>query len=257
MKTHLALSMVLTGAMLAGGCATKKYVRNTTAPVQAKLDQVGEQTTRNTSAVEDARKEIKTVDEKAESGISAARERAMTAENKATDAMNKATEAGTMAADARSRADKASSEIASLRNVVANIDDYKPVGETTVNFAFNKDKLTPEAKEALDKLAADKANMKRFVVAVEGFTDRTGSPDYNNALSQRRANAVVNYLVTQHNIPLYRIYNVGLGSQKPADEGKGREARSKNRRVEVKIFSADQTMASATSPSTTDAAPTR
>jgi len=254
--------MLLSGAMLAGGCATKKYVRNTAAPIQAKVDQVGEQANRNTAAVEDARKEIKTVDEKAESGISAARERAMTAENKANDAMNKATEAGTLAADARSRADKNTSEISSLTSLsaslgaqIANIDDYKPVGETTVQFAFGKDKLTPEAKEALDKLAAGKANMKRFVVAVEGFTDKTGSPDYNTALSQRRATAVVNYLVTQHNIPLYRIYNVGLGSEKPADEGKTREARSKNRRVEVKIFSADEKMASAASSS--NVTPTR
>lgn len=245
MKTHLALSVVLTGALLGGGCATKKYVRNTAAPIQAKVDQVGEQTGRNTTGIEDARKEIKTVDENAQSGISQAKERAMTADNHAGEAMTKATEATTMAADARSRADKANTEIASLRNVVANIDDYKPDGETTVSFGFNKDKLTPEAQQALDKLATDKTGMKRFVVAVEGFTDKTGTSAYNNALSQRRANAVVNYLVTHHNIPLYRIYMVGLGSDKPADEGKGKEARSRNRRVEVKFFSADQSMPSA------------
>ena len=99
--------------------------------------------------------------------------------------------------------------------------------------------------------------MKRFVVAVEGFTDKTGSPDYNNALSQRRANAVVNYLVTKHDIPLFRIYMVGLGSQKPADEGRTRIARSKNRRVEVRIYSADQTMASSGSRSSSADAPTR
>jgi outer membrane protein OmpA-like peptidoglycan-associated protein len=234
--------MVLTGAMLAGGCATKKYVRNTAAPIQAKVDQVGEQTNRNTASIDDERKEIKAVDERAESGISAAKERAMTAENKANDAMNKANEGVAAAADARARADKNTSELASLRNVVSNIDDYKVVGETTVQFAFNKDKLTPESKESLDKLAADKANLKRFVVAVEGYTDKTGSAEYNSALSQRRANSVVNYLVTQHNIPLYRVYMVGLGSEKLADEGKTREAREKNRRVEVKIFSADQSM---------------
>jgi len=258
MKTHLALSMLLTGAMLAGGCATKKYVRNTAAPIQAKVDQVGEQSNRNTAGIEEARKEIKSVDEKAESGISQVRERAMTADNHAGEAMAKATEATTMAADARQRADKANTELASLRNVVANIDDYKPAGDTSVLFKFNSDKLTPEGKEALDKLAADKAAMKRYVVAVEGFTDKTGSLEYNNALSQRRANAVVNYLVTQHNIPLYRIYMVGLGPDKPVDEGKGREARSKNRRVEVRIYSADQTMASSAAPSDANpAVPTR
>jgi outer membrane protein OmpA-like peptidoglycan-associated protein len=247
MNTHLATSILLTGAMLAGGCATKKYVRNTSAPIQAKVDQVGEQANRNTAATEEARKEIKAVDERAESGISAAKERAMTAENKAGEAMNKATEAATSAAQANAHADRNTSEIAAIRNIVSNIDDYKPVAETTVNFAINKDKLTDEAKSSLDKLATDKGNLKRFVVAVEGFTDKIGTDEYNNALSQRRANNVVNYLVTKHDIPLYRIYMVGLGSQKPADEGKTREARSKNRRVEVKIYSADQTMASAAS----------
>jgi len=258
MKT-LALSVILTGAILAGGCATKKYVRNTAAPIQAKVDQVGEQANRNTTGIQETRKEIKSVDEKAESSISQVRERAMTADNHAGEAMAKADEATTMAADARSRADKANSEIASLRNVVSNIDDYKPAGETSVLFKFNSDKLTPEGKEALDKLATDRANMKRYVVAVEGYTDKTGPADYNTALSQRRANTVVNYLVTQHNIPLYRIYMVGLGANKPADEGKTREARQKNRLVEVKIFSADQTIASATAPSaeTNPANPTR
>jgi OOP family OmpA-OmpF porin len=244
--------------MLAGGCATKKYVRNTAAPIQAKVDQVGEQANKNTAGIEEARKEIKAVDEKAESGISQVRERAMTADNHAGEAMTKANEANTLAADARSRADKANTDLASLRNVVSNIDDYKPAGETTVPFKFNSDKLTPEGKESLDKLAADRANMKRYMVAVEGYTDTTGSIEYNNALSRRRADAVVNYLVVQHNIPLYRIYMVGLGPQKPADEGKGREARSKNRRVEVRIYSADQTMASSASPSDANPAnPTR
>jgi len=248
-KTHLALTMVLSGAMLAGGCATKKYVTNTTAPIQAKVDQVGEQANRNTASLEETRKDLKGVDDRAESGISAAKERAMSADNKAGEAMSKANEASTAAADARSRADKASSDLASLRgvvsNAISNIDDYKLSAETTVNFDFNKDKLTPEGKEALDKLAAGKATLKRFVVAVEGYTDKTGTADYNAALSQRRANSVVNYLVTKHEIPLYRIYTVGLGADKPADDGKTREARSKNRRVEVKIFSADSPIASA------------
>jgi OmpA-OmpF porin, OOP family len=244
MKTHLAITAVLGAALLASGCATKKYVRNTTAPIQAKVDQVGDQTNKNSTSIDESRKEIKSVDERAETGISAAKERAMTADNHAGEAMAKANEANGVATEARDLSRKNTSELDSIRNVVSNIDDYKPVAQTTVNFAFGKDKLTPEAQEALDKLAADKGNVKRFVVAVEGFTDKVGSTEYNNALSQRRANAVVNYLVTKHDIPLFRIYMVGLGSQKPADEGRTREARSKNRRVEVKIYSADATMAS-------------
>lgn len=252
MKTHLAMTVILGGALLTGGCATKKYVRNTTAPIQAKVDQVGDQTNKNTAGLEDNRKEIKSVDERAESGISAAKERAMTADNHAAEAMKQAQTASSAAAAAQSKADQDAADITSIRGMVANLDDYKPVAETTVQFGFGKDRLTPDAQAALDKLADDKGNMKRFVVAVEGFTDKIGSTEYNNALSKRRADNVVNYLVTKHDIPLYRIYMVGLGSQKPAEEGNTRAARSKNRRVEVKIYSADQTMAANTAPATTN-----
>src|SRR3954468_1384740 len=100
MKAFLATTCIVTGAMLAGGCATKKYVRNTAAPIQAKVDQVGDQTNRNTTGIEETRKEVKTVDENAQSGISQAKERAMTADNHAGEAMTKANEATTMAADA-------------------------------------------------------------------------------------------------------------------------------------------------------------
>ena len=85
---------------------------------------------------------------------------------------------------------------------------------------------------------------KRFFIAVEGYTDSTGSRQYNEELSRKRADAVVNYLVAKHDIPIYRIHMIGLGKEKPAEEGRNRAARAKNRRVEVKVFSADQVTAS-------------
>jgi OmpA-OmpF porin, OOP family len=239
MNKLLAPSIILTGALLSGGCATKKFVLNTTSPIQTKVDQVGDQTNKNTASIEDTRKEIKGVDEKSEAGISAAKERAMTAESRANDAMGKATEAGTAAASARTVADNNSRELASLRGVVSNLDDYKLAKEASVNFGFGKSALTDDAKAELDSLVANKGTMKRFVISVEGFTDKTGSAEYNLALSRQRANAVVNYLVSKHDIPVYRIYTIGLGEDKLVDEGHDREARAKNRRVEVKIFSAD------------------
>ncbi len=241
MNLNLAVSLALGGTMLIGsGCATKKYVRETAAPIQTKVDQVADTTTKQGAAIDDTRKEVKQVDERATTGISAAKERAMTAENRANEAMTKANDAGKAAADAKNAADKSSSEVAQLRQVVGNLDDYKVAGETTVMFAFNKDKLTDESKQKLDALVADKNKYKRFMIAVEGFTDKTGSAEYNAALSRRRANHVVEYLVSKHDIPIYRIHMIGLGPDKLVDEGRGREARAKNRRVEVKIFSADQ-----------------
>jgi OmpA-OmpF porin, OOP family len=114
-----------------------------------------------------------------------------------------------------------------------------------VLFAFNKDILSSEDQGELDKLADQVSGMKRYFIAVEGFTDQVGSSEYNLALSRRRGDAVVNYMVLKHNLPVYRIQLVGLGKEKLADEGKGREARAKNRRVEVTVFSADTRQGSA------------
>lgn len=239
MRAFLTTACILTGVLLASGCATKKYVRNSTAPIQAKVDQVGEQTTQNSQQIKNTQDQVKQVDDRAQSGISGANEKAATADQHAGDAMNKANQADQSATQANQKGDQNSQAIASLRNTVANIDDYKLQTSATVPFKFNQYKLTPDAMQDLDNLASQVQADKRFFVAVEGYTDRTGSKDYNEALSRRRADSVVQYLVAKHDIPIYRIHMIGLGEEKPVDEGHDRSARAKNRRVEVKVFSAD------------------
>src|SRR5208283_4122402 len=145
MRVFLATTCIIAGSLLAAGCATKTYVRNTTAPIQAKVDQVGQQTTQNSQQIEDTKAQLKSVDDKAQSGINAAQERASAADQHAaaadqhagvadqhaTDAMNQAKQASTLA-DANSR------DLNKLRNVVANIDDYKINTSASVPFAFDK-----------------------------------------------------------------------------------------------------------------------
>lgn len=242
MKPLLATAAI--AGLLASGCATKKYVRNTAAPIQAKVDQVGEQTSKNTASIDDTRKQVKDVDDRAQSGINAAQERAstadqhaLTADQHAGDAMNKANQANQAADQNRQGLDQ-------LRGVVSNIDDYKLQTSVSVPFRFDKYTLSDDAKQNLDKLADDVKADKRFFIAVEGYTDKTGSAQYNETLSRRRADTVVEYLVAQHDMPIYRIHMIGLGEQKPVDDGHGREANAKNRRVEVKVFTADQVTAS-------------
>jgi OOP family OmpA-OmpF porin len=247
MKAFLATTIIVTGAMLAGGCATKKYVRNTSAPIQAKVDQVGEQTTQNSSQINDTRNQVKQVDERATSGISAAQERASTADQHAQTADQHAGEAMTKATQAAQVGDQNTQALNSLRAVVSNIDDFKMQTTVSVPFKFDKWALTSDAKQDLDKLAGDVKADKRFFIAVEGYTDSTGTKQYNETLSRKRADAVVEYLVAKHDIPIYRIHMIGLGEQKPVDETRNREARAKNRRVEVKVFSADQVTASLSS----------
>jgi len=243
MNAFLATTCIVTGALLAGGCATKKYVQNTTAPIQAKVDQVGEQTGRNGQQIEDTRSQVKQVDEKAQSGISAAQERASAADRHAALADQHAGEAQNRADQANRLGEKNTQDVSRLRNVVANIDDYKLQATAALLFGVNKYELTADAKVELDKLATEVKSEKRFYIAVEGFTDSTGSKAYNEALSRRRADRVVEYLVAKHDIPIYRIHMIGLGQEKPVDEAHSREARAKNRRVEVKVFNADQVLA--------------
>jgi len=140
---------------------------------------------------------------------------------------------------ARQLADANNKDLNSLRSVVANIDDYKVQNTASVTFAFDKYALSASAKEDLDKLAASVQADKRFEISVEGYTDSTGDKTYNEALSRKRADAVVSYLVAKHDVPVFRIHMIGLGQEKPVDDGKDKAARAKNRRVEVKVFTAD------------------
>jgi outer membrane protein OmpA-like peptidoglycan-associated protein len=244
-RTFLSVGL-LAATLLTGGCATKKYVQNTTTPIQAKVDQVGDQTNKNGQQIQQTRTDltanINGVDEKAQSGISAAKEQAMTAQNSAQNAMNKAN-------DASALANKDSEEIKSLRQVVSNLDDYKQVADLTIPFAFNKYALTPKDRGDLDSMVANASKNKRYFIAVEGFTDRTGSRQYNEVLSRRRADAVTEYFVAKHDIPIYRIHMIGLGEEKPVDDGHTRAARAKNRRVEIKVFSADESYSLSQLPS--------
>ena len=253
--TRFTLSAgLLAATLLTGGCATKKYVQTTTAPIQAKVDQVGDQTNKNGQQIQQTRTDltanINGVDEKAQNGISAAKEQAMTAQNGAQNAMNRANQAADLAG-------KDSEEIRSLRAQVSNLDDYKQVADLTIPFAFNKFRLTEKDCVDLDNMVVNASKNKRYFIAVEGFTDRIGSRQYNEALSRKRADAVVAYLVAKHDIPIYRIHMIGLGAEKPLDDGRTRAARAKNRRVEIKVFSADESYSLSQLPSSPQQAQAR
>lgn len=246
-------SMILATALAFTGCATKKYVTQTTTPIKGEVDQVQAQANQQGQKIDQQGQQInqqkQQIDDQA-TGLSATNERAVSADQRAGDALNRADQAGQKADTANAKSDKNASDISDLRGVIANLDAYKPVKEVVVPFGFDRDVLTAEAKQRLDELVADQSMLKHYFIAVEGFTDKNGSAEYNAALSRRRADRVVQYLVAQHDIPIYRVHMIGLGSQKPAEEGRNRAANAKNRRVEVTIYSADQNMAAMNSSPT-------
>ena len=218
---------LLAGVLVLGGCATKKYVAQRVDPVKTRVDEVD----KNQQATQ---KQL----EGEEPKISAADEKATSADARATDALGRADAASKKSDEVR---DQLRGE---LNNRIANLDDYKTAGDTTVLFKFDSDKLTDEAKQQLNQLVSGPVgSLKRYFIAIQGFTDKIGTPEYNLALSRRRAEAVQTYLVAQHNIPVYRMQIVGLGKDKPVNDEKTRDDRQKNRRVEVTIFSADANQA--------------
>lgn len=228
---------VLGVAALFAGCATKGYVRQTEVPIEQKVDAATDTNAKQDTTIAQNKQEEDAAIAKTNTAVSAVDEKVTAVDRKAGDAMNKANEAD-------QKADKDSQEIAALRTVIANIDDYKVVGMGTVLFGLNRAVLTKDDKDQLDMVAGGMGSAKRYFVAVEGYTDSTGPKDYNMQLSKRRADAVVEYLVTQKNVPFYQIRVIGLGDNNPVDPGKNRAARAKNRRVEVKVFSADAAVAS-------------
>ncbi|MGA7968650.1 MAG: OmpA family protein [Terriglobales bacterium] len=220
---HIALTLTLAFAVAASiGCTTKNYVRQQTTPLVNKTNELDDLTAQNSKAIKD-------VDQRAQSGIQAA-------QNSANQADQKALAAGQSADKAQMAANTAAQRVDTLTNTVVNLDNYRSVAETSVHFGFNKDNLTKEAREAIDQLAESVASTKGYIITVEGATDSVGGADYNYDLSQRRADAVIQYLASEKNIPAYKIYLIGLGKDKPVESNKTSAGRAKNRRVDIRLM---------------------
>src|SRR6202045_5493523 len=222
-----SLTVLLAVGMAASvGCASKNYVRQETTPLINKTNELDDLTAKNS-------KDIKDVDSRAQAGIQQVQAKAADVDQKAQAAGQQADQAQTLATNAVHRVD-------TLQNTVANLDNYRVVTETSVHFGFNKDNLTKQAKETLDQLATDVPNTKGYIITVEGGTDSVRPADYNYDLSQRRADAVIQYLASAHSIPAYKIYLIGLGKDKPVDSNKTSDGRAKNRRVDVRLMTNTQ-----------------
>jgi len=218
-----SLVIALAASMAATvGCASKNYVRQQTTPIINKTNELDDLTAQNSKAIKD-------VDARAQAGIQDVNTRAAAADQKAQSA-------GQQAAQAQTSADNAVHRVDVLTDAVSNLDNYKIVTEAAVHFGFDKDFLTKEAKDDLDKLAETVSNTKGYIITVEGGTDSVGPADYNYSLSERRADSVVQYLGSKYNIPPHKIYIVGLGKDKPVEENKTREGRAANRRVNVRLM---------------------
>jgi outer membrane protein OmpA-like peptidoglycan-associated protein len=179
--------------------ARKKWVNRQTAPIKDQVNELDQLQAKNAN-------DIKDVDARSQAGIKNAMNAANTADQHAQDAANRANSANQLASNASTRTD-------ALGNTVGNLDQYQTVSSTSVKFAAGRTTLGPTAKSDLDALATTLSGEKGYIVEVQGYS-KSGVQT-----SQAMADAVVRYLVTEHQVPVYRIYKTGLGKNtaKPAD----------------------------------------
>jgi len=205
--------------------ARKKYVQRQVQPIRDRLNELDELTASNS-------KMIKDVDSRAQAGIQLASSRATEADQHAIDAGNKAQAAQQTATQANTR-------LTTVEQVVGNIDQYKATNQTEIRFRPGQSVLSTNAKSALDELAAPLKNQRGYIIEVQGFSSGHGTAAI--ATSQKMADSVVRYLVLNHEIPVYRIYVVGMGNapvQTANAEDQGAK-RTSGGRVEVSLLKND------------------
>jgi len=199
--------------------ARKKYVNRQLDPVRGRVNELDELTAKNSKMISD-------VDSRATEGI-------RNAMGKANDADAHAVDAGNRATQAEQTAQSANTHITSVEQTVSKLDQYQTVTQAEIRFRPGQATLSQNAKEALDQIAGTLKNQKGYVLEVQGFSPGTGSAAITN--SRDMAQMVVRYLVLNHEIPVYRIYTVGMGNAPVAsDDGKLRHTRGG--RVEISLL---------------------
>ena len=176
--------------------ARKKYVQRQMAPVRNRVNELDELTATNS-------KNIKDVDARAQEGI----RQSMA---KAGEADQHALAAGNTAQQANQTAQQASTRLQTVESVVSNYDQYTPSNQTEIRFRSGQTVLSKRAKDALDELASGLKDQKNYIIEVQGFAP--GSSAAAVSSSQRMADSVVRYLVINHEIPVYRVYTLGMGN---------------------------------------------
>jgi outer membrane protein OmpA-like peptidoglycan-associated protein len=204
--------------------ARKNYVKRQTDPIRDRVNELDDLTAANGKAIKDT-------DARAQAGIKLASDKADVADQHAVDAGNKATMA-------QASAQQATTRIQTVETVVGNIDQYKASNQTEIRFKPGQTVLSKNAKDALDEMANTVKGQRGYIIEVQGFSSGKGQVAIQS--SQKMAESVVRYMVLNHEIPVYRIYLVGMGNAPVA--GTDADAKTKHisgGRVEISLLKND------------------
>ncbi len=242
-------------SLLGTGCATKKYVGKTVAPIEQRVTGTEGKNTEQDKLIAGQGSQLEETDR----DLSRTKEKLTDTDAKATQAGEaakvadqKAGTAQTAAEGARQSAEEArtfaSQGLTRLDQTIDAMNKFQMLKSETILFAVNSDTLTADAKAQLEEFSKQITAQDRYVVEVQGFTDKTGPATYNESLSERRAHAVARFLANQHQIPVRNISLLGSGYAQPVADDKTRDGRKMNRRVEIRLWipenSGSKTMAS-------------
>ena len=178
--------------------ARKKYVQRQMSPIRNRVNELDEITAENS-------KNIKDVDSRAQEGIRQSMAKADAADQHALAANSTAQQASQTAAQASTR-------LQTVESVVNNYDQYTTSNQTEIRFRAGQSILSKNAKAALDDLANGVQGQKNYIIEVQGFAPGGSAASVQS--SQRMADSVVRYLVENHEIPVYRVYTLGMGNAK-------------------------------------------
>jgi outer membrane protein OmpA-like peptidoglycan-associated protein len=223
--------------------ARKKYVQRQTQPIRDRVNELDELTANNS-------KMIKDVDARAQQGIQLASAKANEADQHAVDAGNRAQAAQQTATQANTR-------LTTVEQVVGNIDQYKATNQTEIRFRPGQSVLSQNAKTALDDMATPLKDQRGYIIEVQGFSSGHGQAAI--ATSQKMADSVVRYLVLNHDVPVYRIYVVGMGNApvpSASADDQSKTKRTSGGRVEISLLKNDLEQLTATS-TTPDQSPAK
>jgi len=210
--------------------ARKNYVRRQTEPIRDRVNELDDLTSANSKAIKDT-------DSRAQAGIKLASDKANEADQHAIDAGNKATMA-------QQSAQQATTRVQTVETVVNNIDQYKASNQTEIRFRPGQTALSKNAKDAIDQMATGLKGQHGYIFEVQGFSSGKGQAAIQ--ASQKMAESVVRYLVLNHDVPVYRIYLVGMGNAPTPDE----TAKTKHvsgGRVEISLLKNDLEQLASTS----------
>jgi outer membrane protein OmpA-like peptidoglycan-associated protein len=215
--------------------ASKGYVRRHLQPIHDRVNELDEITASQA-------KTIKEREGRVQQGIQLASNKVNEADQRAVDARNRAEKAQKTAA-------KTNTRLTTVEGVVSDIDLYKATHQTEIRFRPGQNVLSEDAQEALDEIAAPLKGGRGYVIEVQGYSSGHGQAAI--AASRKMADSVVRYLVLKHEIPVYRVYVVGMGNA-PLAGGQGTVVkRTRGGRVEISVLKNDLDQLASTSGATT------